>query len=113
MGAEMRLPRREAAEIIARGPILPVLMVLLAGGKAAAFSVAQPGHLAGRRDNKVEAFERAAGNQAAAGFVDRDVRQAARAKKLFEGGFVMVIAIGHGEADCDWPGTLGNFRKFK
>ena len=96
VGTEVALPRGQAAEVIARGPVLPILVMLFTGREPPAFHVDQPRHLARRRNDEVEALERAAGDQAAAGFVDRDVRQPARAKKLFERGFVMVIAIGHG-----------------
>src|SRR3954468_8403146 len=93
VGAEVILPCGKAAEIVARGPIFPVLMVLVARGKAAALHVDEPTCLAGRRDDEVETLQRTARYDAAPRFIDGDVSQPASAKECFERGLVMVVAV--------------------
>src|SRR5262245_109657 len=93
IGAEMLLPRGQAAEVVARRPVLPVLVVLVAGRKAATLHVDQPRSMTGRRDDEVETLKRATGHETATRFVDSNVRQPASAKKGFERGFVMIVAV--------------------
>src|SRR5262245_53038445 len=89
----MALPGGEAAEVVARRPVLPIPMVLVARWEPAALHIDQPGMLTRRRDDEVETLERPIGHDAAPRFIDRNVRQPASTQERLERGFVMVVAV--------------------
>ncbi len=93
IGSEILLPGGQAAQVVARGPVLPVLMVLVARREPAAFHVDEPRCLAGRGDDEIQALERTIGDEAATRFVHGDVRQTTNAEKSFERGFVVIVAV--------------------
>jgi hypothetical protein len=94
--AKMAAPLGEAPQVVAGRPVSPVLLLPCAGREAASLDVDDPAAMRGSRDEEIGALERPRGIEAPPRLVDGHVGNPLPPQKIGKGGFVMIVAIGHG-----------------